>query len=61
MSPKNEDYDRSALTGFSDSTLISYINPDFYQEYPNYGELPVDVIDHLKSGDFVLSIRKIKH
>ncbi len=60
LGAKNEDFDKSALTGFSDSALISYINPDFYQEYQDYAELSDDIIAHLKDGEFVLCVRKMK-
>ena len=51
-----EDSDRSNFTGYSDSELLSYIDPDDEMRDEN---LPANVIDHLKLGGFVVVIKSL--
>lgn len=60
QSEKLEDSDNTLCTGFSDSTLISFIDPDYYNEYPDFDNLSIDIKEHLKNGDFVLCIKHVK-
>lgn len=60
QSRKLEDSDNTLFTGFCDSTMISFIDPDYYNEHPEYNNLTMDLIEHLKNGDFVLCIKNIK-
>lgn len=55
-----EDSDHTLLTGFCGSTMISCIHPDAYEEDPDSDLLPEDLIAHLKKGEFVICLRKIK-
>lgn len=59
-SKKLEDSDNTLLTGFSGSTMISFIDPDFYETYPDEARLPDDVSEHLKNGNFVVCLRNMK-
>lgn len=52
-----KDSDNTLFTGFSNSTMISFIDPDNYDEYPGFDSLPSDVTDHIKNGDFVLCLK----
>lgn len=60
VSPTLEDSDHTLLTGFCGSTMISFIDPDYYEEYPDHDLLPENILAHLKKGDFVICLRKIK-
>ena len=60
QSNKIEDSDNTLCTGFCDSTIISFIDPDYYNEHIEFNNLPKDIIEHLKNGEFVLCIRSIK-
>lgn len=48
------------MIGFCGSTMILLINPGMYEEYPGYDTLSDDIKEHLKNGDFVLVLRKMK-
>lgn len=60
VSPAVEDSDNTLLTGFCGSTMISYMDPDNYGESPEADLLPADITEHLRKGDFVLCLRKVK-
>lgn len=59
-SKKLENSDNTLLTGFCGSTMVSFLDPDFYEEETFEEQLPGDVIEHLKNGNFVISLRNMK-
>lgn len=59
-SKKFDDSDNSFYAGFCDSTIISFIHPDYYEESFDYHLLSEDQLEHLKNGDFILSLRHFR-
>lgn len=59
-SKKLENSDNTLLTGFCGATMISFMDPDLYDEEAYERQLPDDVIEHLKNGNFVISLRNMK-
>lgn len=60
LSDKLDDSDNTNYTGFCDSTLISFMDPDYYQSHLEYNYLTQDLINYLDSGNFILSIKQIR-
>lgn len=60
LSKRLEDSDNTHLTGFCDSTIITYIDPDYDYKPMELTGLPIDIREHLDNGDFVLCIKHIK-
>ena len=59
-SGKITDSNNTFYTGFSDSILISFIDPDFYRDHIDFSLLKPEIIEHLEKEEFVLTFRKIK-
>lgn len=59
-SGKITDSNNTFYTGFSDSILISFIDPDFYRDHIDFSLLKPEIIEHLEKEEFVLAFRKIK-
>ena len=60
LSKRLEDSDNTHLAGFRDSTMITYIDPDYDDNPMELIDLPIDIREHLDNGDFVVCIQHIK-
>ena len=56
-SGKITDSNNTFYTGFSDSILISFIDPDFYRDHIDFSLLKPEIIEHLEKEEFVLTFK----